>query len=68
MWHDIALANQDAILQGIDDFSAHLDKVRAAIASGDGETLYATFDRAKRARDEHFLGQYLCRQKKSPSS
>ncbi len=68
MWHDIALANQDAILQGIDDFSAHLDKVRAAIASGDGDSLYATFNRAKRARDEHFLGQYLSRQKKSPSS
>lgn len=68
MWHDIALANQTAILNGIDGFSAHLNKVRAAIASGDGDAIFATFDRAKRARDEHFLGQYLARQKKSPSS
>lgn len=68
MWHDIALANRDAILQGIDTFSAHLALVRKAIAEGDGEAIFASFDRAKRARDEHFLGQYLARQKKSPSS
>lgn len=68
MWHDIALANRDAILQGIDSFSAHLALVRQAIEEGDGEAIFASFDRAKRARDEHFLGQYLSRQKKSPSS
>lgn len=68
MWHDIALANRDAILQGIDSFSAHLALVRKAIDEGDGEAIFASFDRAKRARDEHFLGQYLSRQKKSPSS
>lgn len=68
MWHDIALANRDAILQGIDTFSAHLNTVRQAIASGDGDAIFATFDRAKQARDEHFLGQYLARQKKPLSS
>jgi len=68
MWHDIALANREAILQGIDSFSAHLALVRQAIEEGDGEAIFASFDRAKRARDEHFLGQYLSRQKKSPSS
>lgn len=68
MWHDIALANREAILQGIDSFSAHLALVRKAIEEGDGEAIFASFDRAKRARDEHFLGQYLSRQKKSPSS
>nr|WP_235035014.1 prephenate dehydrogenase/arogenate dehydrogenase family protein [Zhongshania aliphaticivorans] len=68
MWHDIALANRDAILQGIDTFSSHLELVRKAIEEGDGEAIFTSFDRAKRARDEHFLGQYLSRQKKSPSS
>ena len=68
MWHDIALANRDAILQGIDTFAAHLNTVRGAIADGDGDVILETFERAKHARDEHFLGQYLARQKKSPSS
>jgi prephenate dehydrogenase len=66
MWHDIALANRDAILQGIDSFSTHLDLVRKAIADGDGDAIFASFDRAKHARDEHFLGQYLTRPKKLP--
>jgi prephenate dehydrogenase len=68
MWHDIALANREAILQGIDNFSAHLATVRKAIESGDGDTLLTTFDRAKQARDEHFLGQYLARKKTPPAS
>lgn len=58
MWHDIALANRDAILQGIDDFTAHLAGVRAAIADGDSEAITTVFTRAKAARDQHFLGQY----------
>lgn len=67
MWHDIVLANQDAILAGLDDFSAHLDYVRGRIASGDGAAVKEVFERAKQARDEHFLGQYLAAREHKPS-
>lgn len=52
MWRDIALANSDALLKAIDLFSEHLTQLRAAIAAGDSETLFATFTRAKQARDQ----------------
>ncbi|MDY7025446.1 MAG: bifunctional prephenate dehydrogenase/3-phosphoshikimate 1-carboxyvinyltransferase [Pseudomonadota bacterium] len=54
MWRDIFQHNQAAALKMIDDFSAHLLQMRAAIDKGDGETLLATFTRAKAARD-HFM-------------
>lgn len=59
MWHDIVLANADAVLAGIDLFSSHLSELRSAIECGNGEAIYKVFDQAKVARDEHFLGQYL---------
>ncbi len=59
MWHDIVLANRDAVLQGIDNYTAHLALVREAIAQGDSEQITTVFERAKAARDEHFLGQYM---------
>lgn len=52
MWRDIALANSDALLKTIDVFSEHLAQLRAAIAAGDSEKLFATFTRAKQARDQ----------------
>ncbi len=52
MWRDIAIANKGALLAAIDQFSAHLARLRAAVAAEDGETLHATFSRAKAARDE----------------
>ncbi len=52
MWRDIALANSPALLKAIDLFSEHLTLLRAAIASGDSEKLFATFTRAKQARDQ----------------
>ena len=52
MWRDIALANSEALLKSIDLFSEHLAQMRAAIASGDSEKLFATFTRAKQARDQ----------------
>lgn len=51
MWRDIALANQASLLNSIDEFSAVLAELRAAIAAGDGESLHATFTAAKSARD-----------------
>ncbi len=51
MWRDIALANRDALLAAMDDFSEHLGRLRCAVAEGDGDTLQDTFMRAKEARD-----------------
>jgi len=52
MWHDICLANRDAILKVMDRYAADLAAVRSAIERGDGAALLGTFGRAKQARDE----------------
>ncbi len=52
MWHDICLANRDAILKVLDRYSADLAAVRSAVEHGDGARLLHTFGRAKKARDE----------------
>lgn len=51
MWRDISLANKDALLAAMDDFSEHLGVLRASIAEGDGAALEDTFRSAKTARD-----------------
>lgn len=53
MWHDIFLANREAVLRTLDDYRADLDALRAAVDEGDGHTLLGVFTRAKAAR-EHF--------------
>ncbi|MBX7270574.1 bifunctional prephenate dehydrogenase/3-phosphoshikimate 1-carboxyvinyltransferase [Stutzerimonas chloritidismutans] len=53
MWHDIFLANREAVLHTLDDFRADLDALRAAVDEGDGHKLLGVFTRAKAAR-EHF--------------
>ena len=53
MWHDIFLANRDAVLQALDDFRDDLDALRAAVDEGDGHHLLGVFTRARVAR-EHF--------------
>lgn len=52
MWHDICLANRDAILKVLDRYASDLAAVRGAIERGDGAALLHTFGRAKKARDE----------------
>ncbi|MEW6647217.1 MAG: prephenate dehydrogenase/arogenate dehydrogenase family protein [Pseudomonadota bacterium] len=52
MWHDICLANREAILKVLDRYAADLAAVRGAIERGDGAALLHTFGRAKKARDE----------------
>ena len=52
MWHEISLANRDALLTIIDEFSAQLATVREAIAAGDSENILGCFNRAKAARDK----------------
>ncbi|MDG2411244.1 MAG: prephenate dehydrogenase/arogenate dehydrogenase family protein [Halioglobus sp.] len=51
MWRDIALANRPALLEAIDQFSQHLEQLRVAVETKDGDELFATFNRAKKARD-----------------
>lgn len=61
MWHDIALANSEALLNGIDDFERHLQQLRHAIDTGDSEYLLTLFSRARQAR-EYFGALYAKRQ------
>lgn len=51
MWRDICIANRDALLTLLDRFNTDLDALRAAVDSGDNETLLRIFTEAKVARD-----------------
>ncbi len=53
MWHDIFLANRQAVLQQLDQYREDLDALRKAIAEEDGRHLLGVFTRARVAR-EHF--------------
>lgn len=51
MWHDIFVANREAVLEGLDAFSEGLAQLRAALECSDGPKLMGIFTRAKSARD-----------------
>ena len=53
MWHDIFLANREAVLRTLDAFRDDLDALREAVDAGDGHQLLGVFTRARHAR-EHF--------------
>ncbi|MGB2129776.1 MAG: bifunctional prephenate dehydrogenase/3-phosphoshikimate 1-carboxyvinyltransferase [Marinobacterium sp.] len=53
MWHDICIANRDAILAQMDRYATGVARLRRAVESGDSESLLGIFTRAKAARD-HF--------------
>ena len=53
MWHDIFLANREAVLHTLDTFRDDLDALRDAVDAGDGHQLLGVFTRARVAR-EHF--------------
>ena len=53
MWHDIFLANRDATLKVLDEFTGGLAQLREAVDQADSERLLGVFTRAKSARD-HF--------------
>ncbi|WP_437881277.1 bifunctional prephenate dehydrogenase/3-phosphoshikimate 1-carboxyvinyltransferase [Pseudomonas sp. LRF_L74] len=59
MWHDIFLANREAVLRTLDAFRDDLDALRDAIDGSDGRQLLGVFTRARMAR-EHF-GKILAR-------
>ncbi|MCW8885020.1 MAG: bifunctional prephenate dehydrogenase/3-phosphoshikimate 1-carboxyvinyltransferase [Motiliproteus sp.] len=53
MWHDVFLANGDATLKVLGEFSEGLEELKTAIEQRDGRKLLGVFTRAKSARD-HF--------------
>ncbi|TDJ16107.1 MAG: prephenate dehydrogenase/arogenate dehydrogenase family protein [Gammaproteobacteria bacterium] len=53
MWHDICIANRDALVDALEQFQANLGVAVAAIRDGDGETVKEIFTRAKALRDRY---------------
>lgn len=53
MWHDICLANSDAITAVLQDLMVELGQIAAAIERRDGEAIQALFERAKVLRDRY---------------
>ena len=53
MWHDICLANREAMVAAIERFRAELDQLTDAIRGGDGELVRSIFARAKSIRDRY---------------
>ncbi|USE39100.1 bifunctional prephenate dehydrogenase/3-phosphoshikimate 1-carboxyvinyltransferase [Endozoicomonas sp. SCSIO W0465] len=53
MWHDVALGNDQAVLQALDQFTEGLQVLRQAIVQKDSQSLLGVFSRAQSAR-QHF--------------
>ncbi len=53
MWHDICVANRDALVEVLERFGTDLDALLGAVRRGDGEHLHEVFTRAKRLRDRY---------------
>ncbi len=53
MWHDIFIANRDAVLTALDHFSRGINDMKAAVAQQDSQAMLGIMTRAKVARD-HF--------------
>ncbi len=51
MWHDVCLANRDAMIGVLENFSGDLEQLIAAVKRGDGDYLFEVFTRAKAFRD-----------------
>ncbi len=51
MWNDIVFANKPAVLEALDAFVRHLQRLREAIDVEDTEAVLSCFDRSKSARD-----------------
>jgi prephenate dehydrogenase len=57
MWHDIFMANGDAIVDVLDVYMHDLNRIRQAVLDKNSEELKATFSRAKKSRDK-FLSYF----------
>jgi prephenate dehydrogenase len=54
MWHDIALANREAIITMLQYYQENLSHLMSAIQNNDSEHIKSVFARAKATRDEVF--------------
>lgn len=50
MWRDVFLSNRDAVLEMLGRFTKDLGAMQRAVRSGDGETLFALFERTRAIR------------------
>lgn len=55
MWRDIALHNSTALVKWLNEYQTELQRLTQLIESKDGPALFALFDQAKAARDQHIL-------------
>jgi prephenate dehydrogenase len=55
MWHDICVANRDALLSVLQHFTADLGRLTDAIEKSDSTAIMNLFQRAKHARDNLYL-------------
>lgn len=55
MWHDICVANRDALLGVVELFTRDLARLTEAIRNQDSEAILDVFERAKHARDNLYL-------------
>ncbi|WAJ74271.1 prephenate dehydrogenase/arogenate dehydrogenase family protein [Moraxella bovis] len=62
MWHDIFLANKQAVLKGLENYQTILNELKSAIENDSSDDLLKTFEIAKNAR-EHF-GRLLIEKEK----
>lgn len=53
MWHDICVANREALTEVLERFGADLSILLEAVRGGDGEYLHEVFTRAKALRDRY---------------
>jgi prephenate dehydrogenase len=51
MWRDIALMNREAVLEMMDYFNRHFDRLRQLVEAGDGAGLQGFFQESKASRD-----------------
>jgi prephenate dehydrogenase len=51
LWRAIFLSNQTALLTAVDEFTAHLERFRQALARGEGERLRLLLEQGKYIRD-----------------
>lgn len=65
MWHDIFLANKQAVLKGLENYQTILNELKSAILNDNSDDLLKTFEIAKNAR-EHF-GRLLVEKEKLKS-
>ncbi|UZA37384.1 prephenate dehydrogenase/arogenate dehydrogenase family protein [Moraxella bovis] len=62
MWHDIFLANKQAVLKGLENYQAILNELKNDILNDNSDKLLETFAIAKNARD--YFGQLLIEKEK----